>query len=145
MRASYYYELSWSLPCTFEQLRSRLPVLLDYMSSTGCEWIIKISPRDKTKSYIEVLVTREGSFWPIFIFDHELPDEKRLDLDQREFKPVLGWDWPDVPVPENMNWRGDAFSISSAISQTVLQSLERVFDSDRNDVLHLTLFQVRGG
>jgi hypothetical protein len=144
MQASHY-QLSWSLPCTFEHVKTRLPVLLDYMSSNGCEWIFKLSPRDRSNSYVEVLVTCEGSFWPVFIFDHEMADEKRLNLDQRELTLVLGWEWPDVPVPENMNWRGDAFSISSAISCTVLQSLERVFDSDLGDVLDLTLFQVRGG
>jgi hypothetical protein len=125
-------------------LRSRLPVLLDYMSSNGCEWVLKISPRSESNSYVEILVTREGTFWPIFICDQELPDDKRLNLDQRELTPVVEWGWPDVPVPENINWRGDALSISSAISGVMLQSLERVFNSDFDDVLKVALFNVRG-
>lgn len=60
-----YYELSWSLSCTFKNLRSRLPVMLDYMSSNGCERILKISPHEEANSYVEVRITREGGFGPL--------------------------------------------------------------------------------
>ena len=138
-----YYELSWSLSCTYKNLRSRLPVMLEYMSSNGCEWIVKISPQDKPNSYVEVLVTREGKFWPVFIFDTDSTDEKTLNMDKCELVPNLEWEWPSAWVQEDAHPCDEPFNISSAISGVVVHSLERVFHCILDDVFELMLFNVR--
>jgi hypothetical protein len=143
MNASRYYELSWSLSCTFKNLRSRLPVMLDYMSSNGCEWIVKISPQCKPGSYVEVLITREGNFWPVLIVDTDLADEKRLDMDQRELTPNFEWEWPSVPKPNSAISFDETLNFSGAISRTAVQSLRRVFDIEFDDALEVKLFNVR--
>ncbi|MCU1363702.1 MAG: hypothetical protein JWM55_1530 [Acidimicrobiaceae bacterium] len=139
----YCYELSWSLPCTFEQLRDRLPVLLDYMSSNGCEWILKLSPHNGANSYVEVLITREGTFWPVFTFDLGISDHEILDLEPSELTPILGWDSPNASTLDQ-HYSGDgALNISSAISEIMFHSLAQVLGRDHTDACQVRLFSAR--
>ena len=142
MQASPFYQLSWSLSCSLEHLQARLPVLLEYMSSTGSEWILKISSHEMPASYVEVLITREGTFWPVFTFDAEFADQRTLNLETSELTPDLGWDWPSGSAL-NEAYSGEVMGdLSFAISETVIRSLERVFEGDQANSFQVRLFSV---
>jgi hypothetical protein len=113
------------------------------MSSNGCEWILKISPNDGTSSYVEVLITREGNFWPIFTFDLELADHEVLNLELSELTPILGWEWPDASTLDQHYSRDGTLNFSSAISETMFRSLTQVLGRNNIDAFEVTLFSVR--
>ncbi|MGC2486684.1 MAG: hypothetical protein WA359_10630 [Acidimicrobiales bacterium] len=143
MKSTSCYQLNWSLSCSFEHLRERLPVLLEYMSSNGCEWILKISSNETPASYVEVLVTGEGGFWPVFTFDLDLADHRSLNLENSELTPILGWDWPNASALSDAYSCEVAGDLSFAISETVIHSLERVFEGDQANSFQVRLFSVR--
>jgi len=91
-----HFELAWSQSCRVENLQERFPFFLDYVSSTGAEYVVKVLTSLESNEYFEVLVTREGYLWPLCSFVRMKNDKELPVVDQVNLMSNL---WLELPAP----------------------------------------------
>ena len=124
----------------FDEIRESLPWVLDALAKSGQRWVIILETTSDPARYVQVLITSTGSMWAECVSNSFLAGEDRLDENQCEILPTLGWEWPGPPAFPNWHFHDELLNTGFAIASLMSHTLRGVFGvSDSAQIRMVTL------
>ena len=121
----------------FDEIRGSLHWVLDVLAKSAQRWVVILETTNEPARYVQVLVTSAGSMWAECVSNSFLTGDDRLDENQCEILPTLGWEWPGPPAFPNWHLHDELLNTGGAIASLMSHTFRDVFGVSVNDQIRV--------
>jgi len=89
---------------------------------------------------VQVLITQEDGLWAECVSNNILSLGAKLNDEQLELLPLLGWQWPSPPAAPYWQLHDELLNTGSAIAGLLIRTLREVFGCASSDRVKFIFF-----